>query len=170
MTFNPLYFCMWIPPFLLYVNPRTILNASPQNSNLIFLSFFFFLLLMNPSRDVGSEGGVKGGLPSGGRGGGGWRRGRRASGSSASQIRVLGEKSTIHDSLHVSCWASEMATILAKRILATVGSLGSLSETLMPDQNLANEDRSVCVHGRGDGVFPPSVDQAGLCMGLRCFC
>lgn len=58
---------------------------------------------MNPSRDVGSEGGVKGGLPLGGRGGGGWRRGRRALGSSASQIRVLGEKSTIHDSLHVSC-------------------------------------------------------------------
>lgn len=63
-----------------------------------------------------------------------------------------------------------MATILAKRILATVGSLGSLSETLMPDQNLANEDQSVCVHGRGDGVFPPNVDQAGLCMGLRSFC
>lgn len=33
------------------------------------------------------------------------RRGERrgALGSSASQIRVLGEKSTIHDSLHVSC-------------------------------------------------------------------
>lgn len=65
------------------------------------------------------------------------------------RLGCLEKKSTIHDSLHVSCWASEMATILAKRILATVGSPGSLSETLMPDQNLSNEDRSVCVRGEG---------------------
>lgn len=153
---TPFLFACELPlpfPLLLYVNLRIIFKCKISK----FKLHFFLLLLLpfcsnEPILRFGWVGGEeeKEGLETGGREEGsreekrgGERRG--ALGSSASQIRVLGEKSTIHDSLHVSCWASEMARTLAKKkerkkgILATVGTLGSLSEALMPDQNWANE-------------------------------
>lgn len=98
------------------------MKGQPSKSKLD-LSFFF---LMNPSR-CGDEGGA----------------GMQASDSSASQIRVLREKSTIHDSLHVSCWAFGDGNRPSNRILATATTLcrsSGLSATPMSDQNLTNDE------------------------------